>query len=315
LRRVTLAAVGLRAGTCCAAVVALLLGAGQASAASGAIVYGDAQSDGAGDIFSIEPARGQARRLTSHPAAEYDPAWSPDRRRIVFAKRVDPDPPYISDGLFVIRANGKRLERIPRTGRGHAPAWSPDGRRIAFLILRRDLKSAVFTIRVDGTRRRRVTSWSMSVDGVDWSPDGRWLVYDSRKAIKVTRADGRRKRVLVGDRDGRAFDWRSPSWAPDGSRIAFTGLSTKDGAFVYDIFTVRPDGSDRQNLTASRPAMNTCFPTCGRVDDDPSWSPDSAEVAFDENAPSEGGPNGIFAVTRDGSRIRRLTTSGAQPDW
>lgn len=62
------------------------------------------------------------------------------------------------------------------------------------------------------------------------------------------------------------------------------------------VFTVRPDGTHRHQLT--RPAHGT-------VDDQPDWSPDGSLVAFRRCAPDL--PCAIYTVHADGSGLRRLT--------
>jgi len=52
----------------------------------------------------------------------------------------------------------------------------------------------------------------------------------------------------------------SPAWSPRGDQIAFT--AKRDGDADYDIFTIRPDGSDMRRLT-NAPGN----------DSHPSWSP------------------------------------------
>jgi len=69
------------------------------------------------------------RRLTSHPAADVDPAWSPDGTRIAFASERDKNAE-----IYVMNADGSGVVRVTtnETWDGH-PTWSPDGRRIAFV--------------------------------------------------------------------------------------------------------------------------------------------------------------------------------------
>src|SRR5437588_612916 len=81
-------------------------------------------------------------------ASGYDPAWSPDGRRIAFAARLD-DPERLA--IYVVGATGGDPKRV--VAAGEFPSWSPDGRRIAYV----DPDSgAVFVINVDGTGRQRI---------------------------------------------------------------------------------------------------------------------------------------------------------------
>ena len=49
------------------------------------------------------------------------------------------------------------------------PAWAPDGRSIAYVTRVGLAEQAIYTVRIDGTGRRRITTGS----GPAWSPDGR----------------------------------------------------------------------------------------------------------------------------------------------
>ena len=76
----------------------------------------------------------------------------------------------------------------------------------------------------------------------------------------------------------------SPSWSPDGSRIAFQHseyLSSRDGnsqIYVSQIYVMNADGTGQTNLT------NT-----DTHDIAPSWSPDGSRIAFHSLADGSGG--------------------------
>ena len=92
----------------------------------------------------------------------------------------------------------------------------------------------------------------------------------------------------------------TPSWSPDGRRIAFT--SSRDGN--NEIYVVDSDGSNLRRLT-NDPAD----------DGYPSWSPDGRSIVFHS---SRDGNGEIYAMGSDGSNPRRLTNDSANdvaPVW
>ncbi len=65
--------------------------------------------------------------LTKNPAADFQPAFSPDGERIAFRSTRD------GGGLFVMGRTGESVRRV--TANGSVPAWFPDGRRIVYATL------------------------------------------------------------------------------------------------------------------------------------------------------------------------------------
>jgi Tol biopolymer transport system component len=100
------------------------------------------------------------------------------------------------------------------------PDWSPDGRRLAFQSDsgRGFEHSAVFTIRPDGSDRRRVTPWPLKAGSVDWAPGGVRLAFASNavvtepSAIYTIKAEGldSRQRAPDGCGHGSAGGLESP---------------------------------------------------------------------------------------------------------
>jgi WD40 repeat protein len=129
------------------------------------------------------------------------------------------------------------------------------------------------------------TSYSVSV-----SPDGQWLAFDLQGSLWVSRQGGAAKRITDYFNDAHL-----PVWSPDGSRLAY--YAYRDGD--YDLWTVRPDGSDARQLTH------------GEDDDrDPAWSPDGKTVAF---ASDRDGSYDIWAVDVASGATRQITRCARGP--
>jgi len=129
---------------------------------------------------------------------------------------------------------------------------------------------------------------------LDWSPDGRRLVYseflyaDSTTSnLYVMDVDGSNRQQLIGGPAEYGF----PDWSPDGSRILFN--SDRDGD--WDIYTINADGTNLQQLTD--------FPG---IEELAVWSPNGSQIAFESD---QNGTYNIYVMQADGSNLRQLTAN------
>jgi len=86
----------------------------------------------AGDIWIARPDGSQPRRLTSHPAEENTPVFSPDGRSIAFAGNYEDNV-----DVYVISAQGGQPQRLTWHPAPDLPqAWTPDGAAVALVSTR-----------------------------------------------------------------------------------------------------------------------------------------------------------------------------------
>jgi TolB protein len=114
--------------------------------------------DGTTDIYTIN-ADGSGRvRLTTDPAEDHSPVWSPDGQWIAFASRLPG-----SGRLNVMRADGSQLTRLVDEQYVASLAWSADGQHLAY----KSENGVLVIVRADGSRPVRI---SILVRGFDWAP-------------------------------------------------------------------------------------------------------------------------------------------------
>ncbi len=164
-------------------------------------------------------------------------AWSPDGRRLAFARRTRGRHASLLNDLYLVDADGRHLRRLTHSRRAAAPTFAPDGRRLAFVGVEGGTAN-VFVLDLETGQETRLTRFTgdVQISGVRWHPTEEKLVFARIDAA------GRRDLVLLDLAAGTlhpltdgATDNRQPVWSPDGRRLAYTSLRDEvPNAFVLD---------------------------------------------------------------------------------
>jgi Tol biopolymer transport system component len=243
---------------------------------NGKIAFLSDRAGGDLDIWTMNPDGSNRDNLTRNsPAAEAFPNWRADGRKIVFeSDRETPSNPAVPG-----------LER-------------PD--------------LEIFVMNADGSNQTQLTFNELDDENAAWSPDGTRIVFQRDFApapgeldydILTMRPKGTSERNLTNSPG--VLD-HEPNWSPTGRHIAFA--SAPEAGANNDIYKMRPDGSNRTQLTID--ALDN---------EHPNWSPDGRRIAFNSNRDDPIQENfEVYTMRADGGDVTRLTFNEAGdglPAW
>ncbi len=262
--------------------------------------------------------------------------WSPDGTRLAFLAMVN-DIPQVA----VLEVRGGTARAVTTaTGGVRAYAWAPDAARVAYVAGdpespedEQRKKERTFVIHADrpdrpvrvwvqalgGGAPRALTPPAHYVEQLDWSPDGRTIVYSASSItgfmaqydlkLYLVDADGGEPRALVA----RAGMHSTPRYAPDGRHVAFistagrTELKAPRALAVVETelgVVVSGPGSGE---TPSRPRITELTPDTwiGEF----AWAPDSRSLFFIANEGTFGRREHMFEQP-----IARIPVGGGRQD-
>src|SRR5262245_35833176 len=245
------------------------------------------------------------------------------------------------------------LWQIKRVG---PPAVSPDGRWAVVAVTTPDVKqdkmpSDLWLLSTEGGEARALTSHEASDGAPAWSPDGKWIAFESKRGddensqIYLISASGGEARRLTNVPTGASV----AKWFPDSKRLAFvsrvwTDLKTWDdmgkrqkerkdskvSARVFDdarvrywdhwlddreahVYTVAVEGGDPVPVTlGTGQALSRNEVGASSYD----ISPDGAEIAFASDLDGKGTDTNfdVFVVPSGGGKARNLTSDSPGND-
>jgi Tol biopolymer transport system component/DNA-binding winged helix-turn-helix (wHTH) protein len=176
-------------------------------------------------LWRVAVKGGTPERVDAGSSDVLSPALALRGQRLAYTQALDD----INIWRIELDAAGKakaQTELIASTFGDHDPDYSPDGTKIVFASGRSG-NNAIWVCEGDGTKPRMLHSCGPYVTGTPrWSPDGRWIAFDSRSCaagangnpdIYLLSADGGQPRRLTDE----AAEDVVPSWSRDGRWLYF----------------------------------------------------------------------------------------------
>jgi Tol biopolymer transport system component len=198
------------------------------------------------DLYLIDLESRRTRRLTDHPALDFNAAFAPEGGRLAFVSERDGN-----GELYTVRADGAGLRRLTdEFALDDHPAWSPDGRLIAFSSTRQPSDepgrawNAVYVMEADGGSPLRLTPADSADYSPAWSPTGELIAVasdsgeDGGTDLFVMAPDGTGRRRVIAD-----GGW--PAFAADGRSLFFHSRR----AGKWGVWRVELDGSGLERVT------------------------------------------------------------------
>ncbi len=213
-----------------------------------------------GDLYVVKTSGGTAIQITSHPAHDFMPVWSPDGKQIAFASHR-----HGNYDIFVIPATGGTPQRLTFHSSDDFPgSWNPDGKAIVFTSSRMDdvesilfpsgVLSELYEVSLNGSLPRQILT--VPAESAWYGPQGKFIYYHDRKGYEnawrkhhrssvtrdVWRVDVRRQKFTrLTDFNGED---RNPVTA-DGKWIYY--LSETSGSF--NVWKMKSNGKSQEQLT------------------------------------------------------------------
>jgi dipeptidyl aminopeptidase/acylaminoacyl peptidase len=291
-----------------------------------------------GQLWLMDLANEKTSRVGGEKDSGGGPLWSPDGKWLVFEGSQGG-----KGGIFVTRPDGSEITFLvstsgtnsPLPGTGRSMTWSPDGKQLAFIsstpsaiaaeasgdpmVITRYLykpdageghtrfndnqRLHIFVWDLATKQARQLTSGETDEHSIDWSPDGKEILFASNRepnqdeffnydifALRV--ADGSIRRLTATE-----YNEYEPLWSPDGKHIVYRGTRrglTDRETTMEDthVWIMNADGSDRRELGAALDNRQGV----------PQWSADS---------------NSVYVTVQEHGSVHlvRLAISGGKPEY
>ena len=239
-----------------------------------------------GLLYKVAVADGQKVVINTGSATtcNNDHGLTPDGQTIIISSNASsPGRTNPTSNVFTLPLTGGEPTRITTQGPSYWHGVSPDGKTLAFVGERpvgpdKTPDYDIYTIPTGGGAETRVTTSPGLDDGPEYSPDGKYIYFNSFRTgimqIWRMRPDGSQPEPVTSDAYANWF----PHLSPDGRWMLFISYledqkaaHPADKAVMLRLMDTRKPGSFRElaRFTGGQGTINV-----------PCWSPDSKSFAF-----------------------------------
>jgi Tol biopolymer transport system component len=225
-----------------------------------------------------------------------EPAWSPNGQGVLYTHAAQSSTEAALGALQIWRLDLATGDREYLTA-GQSATCSPDGGHIALID---GYRLVVMDL---ATKTKRTIGPNAPSFRPAWSPDGRWIAYDTNygdlagsNAIYLIRPDGTELEDISEHGSGQ---WNTARWSPDSQWL----VHRRYVAGEPELFVMDTTGAQPLRLTNDQ-----------ADDRDPAWSPDGQWIVWGF-FPSQSDEAGLWLMRPDGSDRRLLIAGGFDPSW
>jgi serine/threonine protein kinase len=158
-------------------------------------------------IYTLDLVGLKTTRLLKTTPNQQNPQFSPDGSKIIFEMYPTNNPQ-----IYIIGSNGASPTQITSLSEGAMgfPSWSPDGSRAIFTKVSQTPTLLEKEITSPRSKSEKVNGISRPAKNGSYSPDGKWLIFESEGDIWIIPAAGG-EAINLTSSEARDFD---PAWKP-----------------------------------------------------------------------------------------------------
>lgn len=238
------------------------------------LVFASTRNTERPDICLMRVGGTAITQITSDPADDIQPRFSPDGKQVVFASNRTGN-----WDIWLVDLERMRMTQLTRDrGDEIAPTWAPDGNSVGYSrwSAARGVWE-IWTVSVAQPGLRRFLAYGMFPD---WSPDGTKIAFQRARrrgsrwfsvwVIDIVDGEARQAREVAYSETVACI---TPRWSPDGRLLVYCGVQSQyDERTVgrsrdrSDIWVIEAEGGLRRKLTGGgAPVFNPCWSADGRV--------------------------------------------------